>query len=80
MENFKSVFFLIVALSAVLTSCDNSNFDQNLDYECSYYWVSLTSSVEKDVDVFYRFMERVPPNLIKKIPYLVDYNPESHIV
>jgi hypothetical protein len=40
---------------------------------------AATSVSSKDVDVFYRFMERVPPNLIKKIPYLIDYDPESHI-
>jgi len=34
----------------------------------------------KDIDIFYKFMEKVPLNLIKKIPYLDSYNPEKHLV
>jgi hypothetical protein len=38
-----------------LTSCKDDLVDsrQNLNYNDSYYWVSLPSSIEKDVDVFY---------------------------
>lgn len=60
MKNFKTVLFLIVLFLIVtllmfLTSYKEGLVDseQNLNYEDSYYWVSLPSSVEKDVDVFF---------------------------
>jgi hypothetical protein len=34
---------------------------------------------QKDIDIFYKFLEKIPSNLIKKIPYLNDYHPEKHI-
>ena len=54
MKNLKTVL-LAGALSIALISCckDPVGPKQNLNYEDSYYWVSLPSSVEKDADVFY---------------------------
>ena len=39
-----------------------------------------TSISPEDVDVFYRFMEKVPLSLTQKIPYLDSYHPEDHMV
>ena len=41
---------------------------------------AATSVSSEDVDIFYGFMERVPSNLIKKIPYLINYDPIIHKV
>ena len=58
MKNCKLVFFVVVL--AITVSCMNNNTSnnssepkQNLNYADSYNWVSLPSSIEKDVDVFY---------------------------
>jgi len=57
----------------------DSHTKQNFNTNTSKGYTATSVSSE-DIDVFYRFMERVPSNLIKKIPYLVNYDPEIHMI
>ena len=53
MKKIKIVF--LVGILVMTISCNNNSSEskQNLDYSDSYNWVSLPSTIEKDVDVFY---------------------------
>jgi len=52
MKYFKIV--LLMGIFVMTISCNNSlESKQNLDFSDSYNWVSLPSTIEKDVDVFY---------------------------
>jgi alpha/beta superfamily hydrolase len=47
---------LLITVLGLLYSCNNDNrtiITQKLDYSNSYYWASLPTSIEKDVDVFF---------------------------
>ena len=57
----------------------DSHSKQSLNTNTSRGYTTTSVSSE-DIDIFCRFMERVPSNLMKKIPYLINYDPEIHIV
>jgi len=54
MTSFKII--LLITLVQLFTSCDKNDSlvpTQESNYADSYYWASLPTSIEKDVDVFY---------------------------
>ena len=56
-----------------------SHTKQSLNTNTSRGYTTTSVSLE-DIDIFYGFIEKVPSDLLKKIPYLINYDPEIHIV
>lgn len=52
--NYKQILLLVLLISFSLSACGSSRYE-SIDYSKSEHWLSLPSSVDKGVDVFYLY-------------------------
>ena len=65
MNKLKTIVLIFIVFSFGLVGCEDSEVESK--YERGYYWASLPSSPDKNVDVFYAYptvyMDSIPPNM-----------------